>query len=147
MEQGLSIIKVPDTLGRMNPRFPLIEKICDTCGESITLNWGNNSRNKYFCNKTCHQELRKRSKRAELRYNIVRLMRDNPQITEWTPQDLADWLDKSLMRYRVNTNIISQHLRILQNYDGVKQLKKGLWSLNPKMFSEPLGTIIVSKAR
>jgi hypothetical protein len=48
VEQGLSIIKVPDVLGRMNPRFPLIEKNCDTCGESITLNWGDNSRNKYI---------------------------------------------------------------------------------------------------
>jgi hypothetical protein len=136
-EQGLKKIAVPDKLGRNNMRFPPIERCCDSCGKTIYLKWNDHFSNRCFCNQECHFKMRrdKSVRKPELRYQILRLMRDNPQKV-WNVHEIADMLDKSNARYRVNWRVISQILRILSS--AVNCIEPSVYELKPEAYEGPL---------
>jgi len=140
-EQGLSKVAVPDTLGRNNMRFPPIERWCDACGKTIELIWNDHRSNRCFCDRTCHFKMRsdKSVRRPELRYQMLRLMRDHPQEV-WNIHEISDLLDKSLNRYRVNWRILCQVLRVLKSEKDspIEQIEQGVYRLKAEAYQGPL---------
>ncbi len=140
-EQKLKKIPVPDTLGRKNMRFPPIERCCDSCGETLELKWDDHFSNRCFCNRDCHFKMRrdKSVRKPELRYQILRLMRDHPKDV-WNVHEIADMMDKSNNRYRVNWRVISQVIKALSV---VERVEPSVYRLKPEGYTGPLLRFVV----
>ena len=135
-ERKLSPVIKTDTLGRRFKALPDIEVKCDTCGVSVHLSWTKvNQRNRSFCGRECYRAIRRVQKKAEIRYNLLRLMRDNPRKT-WTVADLADWLDKSMQRNPVSSQSVVMHLRMMSS--AVLRREDGRYELRPEAREQPL---------
>jgi hypothetical protein len=74
-------------------------------------------------------------RKPELRYQILRLMRDNPQEVS-NVHEIADMLDKGTARYRVNWRVISQVLRIMS--PAVNCIEPSVYELKPEAYHGPL---------
>ena len=136
-EQGLTKVIKPDKLGRKNKSFPQITINCDACGADLELHWNEQDCNRAFCNRKCHLSLKtdKSVRKPELRYAILRLMRDHP-VEQWNVKELARMLDQSYTRWRVNSAVVSQLLRTMKT--SVERIEPCVYKLKPEAYHGPL---------
>ena len=123
-------------------KLPDIESQCDACGKTIHLEYSHKRANASFCNRNCHNVARKslRGRKGMLRYQILRVLRDNPK-EWWSASDLSKLLDDRNSLWTITQKSVSSNLGMYRHLVETRQSgsrKVNEYRFNPMYADYPL---------